>query len=678
MQYSASATLKVSPKEILKHFKGRFKLKFDNGVVVESTGLQLAISRYVWEINKKFPKIGLLPAHFIGNYMKDCYSFKSDTVLKLKSAIMGDVFTVYDTNVQEEYYKIQETVWASFVSVADEIRNDIQVLGARFHATMSVEDIVAIMKSKDILDIDKANPVNRDTITDPNTVPSIYKKKQKVLESGEFFDNNVAVMMRSGTIKIPQLMQCLGPRGSVTDMNSNIFPEPIQVGYLNGLRRIYDVLIESRTAAMSLNNQSGPLKFTEYLSRRIQLIGMELKNLHFGDCGSQYHLEFQVRGERPDSVISDLKLLEGMNYWDETEKKYRPVRETDTHLIGKRIKLRTVLGCQHKDPNGVCSTCFGQASRNVARYRNLGHFCIISFTQIITQLVLSTKHHTSSAAASMVNLTDYTAKYMKEVQEGLGIGIKQEVLDKHESVKIVVPEEVFEGLTDIQDVKDVNILSPRRTSRVNRIVLRLTTNTKKGVEVSDEVLDVVPYRDEGYLSMAMLKHMKRHGWTLDKDGNIEIELTNFDSSQSVIEITAKQFDMFAYSKGIEKILKSSVKDIKKRATEVTPESFLMDLVDVINAKLGINLSIMQVVAYTMLATDVSKKDYSLPKPWTKHGVGTMEHLIKGRSLSGALAYEKQGDTLMSTYSFTRKNRTDHPMDELFTPEQMRLEYLDRP
>ena len=87
---------------------------------------------------------------------------------------------------------------------------------------------------------------------------------------------------------------------------------------------------------------------------------------------------------------------------------------------------------------------------------------------------------------------------------------------------------------------------------------------------------------------------------------------------------------------------------------------------------------MQVVAYTMLATDVSKKDYSLPKPWTKHGVGTMEHLIKGRSLSGALAYEKQGDTLMSTYSFTRKNRTDHPMDELFTPEQMRLEYLNRP
>ena len=60
----------------------------------------------------------------------------------------------------------------------------------------------------------------------------------------------------------------------------------------------------------------------------------------------------------------------------------------------------------------------------------------------------------------------------------------------------------------------------------------------------------------------------------------------------------------------------------------------------LNSKLGINLSILQVLAYTMLGTDIVNKDFSLPKPHTGHGVGTMDQLIWGRSLSGALSYRK--------------------------------------
>ena len=100
----------------------------------------------------------------------------------------------------------------------------------------------------------------------------------------------------------------------------------------------------------------------------------------------------------------------------------------------------------------------------------------------------------------------------------------------------------------------------------------------------------------------------------------------------------------------------------------------MELVDVINTKLEINLSILQIVAYTMMCTDPSKKDYSLPKPHTNHAVGTMDHLLIGRSLSAALLYEKQTQILSSVDSFYYTNRTDSPMDELFVPNQMDLKY----
>lgn len=666
MIISARKILKARPIDVLNNFKTDIQLKFDNGEVINSTGTQLAMTCYAWEMLRRFPKVKPLPCHHVSNFMKEDTGFTPSTMLKLMSALATDVFDTYNTNNKEEMHQIQDEVWDVFMAVNNQVMNDLATNSATKHATLNMEDILQIMLNPDIQKIKKDHPVTRETMAeDPDLVQKIYKMQLAVLEKPEFRENNIAIMIRSGTIKVPQLMQCIGPRGSLTDMNSSIFAEPIQSGYLEGLRRIYDVLIESRTAAMSLNNQSAPLKFTEYLSRRVQFVGMELRNLHFGDCGSKHHLEFQVRDEK------DLKLLESMNCLDEKTGKYKPIRKTNKELIGKLVKVRTVLGCQHTDPNGVCSTCFGEASRNIARYRNLGHYCIISLTEIITQLVLSTKHHTSSANASTISLPEYARQFLVEFEDGFSAGLNPDLLRKFKSVKLVVSEKSFKGLTDIKDVSDIGVLSPKRTSEITSIKIKMLDEKGNTIE---ETINVVDYRDEGFLSMGILKHMRENGW-VTVDDMIEIDLTNYSLDLPIIEITPKQFDMFAYSKGIEKLLESSVKDEKRRATELSAEAFLMELTDVILQKLDINMAIMQVVAATMLCTDISNKDYSMPKPWTKRGVGIMDHVIKGRSLSAALAYENQAETLISPYAFSITNRTDSPMDEFFVPDKINLDYL---
>lgn len=676
MKISASKLLSIEPVDILNNFIGEFDLVFENGETIKSTGMEIVISRYAWNLINKFPKLKLIPDYHISRHMKSRASFTSSSFRIMMSKMMCDIFDIYPMKNNEQANKLQSAVWEEYMSINNRLFNDMLIYGGKYHITLTIEDILDIKLNPEILSIDEKYPVNSETAKDPNYIPTIYKKKQNVIASDKLFDNNISIMARCGVIKIPQLMQCLGPRGSVTDINSNIFDEPIPVGYLDGFHRIYDSMIESRTAAMSLNNQSGPLKFTEYFSRRVQFIGMQLSNLHFGDCGTEHHLEFQVRDNRDGYVISDLELLEGIYYLDEenstkSKRKYKAIKKTDHHLIGKRIKIRTVLGCQHPDPYGVCSTCFGEASRQVPKYRNIGHFAVISFTQIITQLVLSTKHHTGSAVASQITLSEETRKIFEEVNDGLAIGINPSLVKNCNSIKLLISESSVDGLSDIMDVADVGILSPKRTSHINRV--RVITEDKSG-NIDDNVYDVVPMNDIGYLSIGMLRHMKNNGWIVNKDGFIEIELINYPINNTIMEITPKQYNMFKYAKTLERLIKSSVKEIRKRATAVTPESFLMELSDAVNQKLGINFSILQIIAYTMLATDIERKDYSLPKPHTKHGVGTMDHLLWGRSLSAALAYEKQGYILNSPNSFRYTNRPDSPMDEFFTPEQMDLEY----
>ena len=171
----------------------------------------------------------------------------------------------------------------------------------------------------------------------------------------------------------------------------------------------------------------------------MQFIGMEVENLHFGDCGTDQYMVFQVQANRPGYVMTDLELLQGMYYLNEETNHLEMITKASTHLYGKTIKLRTIMGCKHKDPKGVCSTCLGAISRNIPRYRNIGHYATVSLMEIISQLVLSTKHHVASAAASSLILSDYNKRYLKLMKDGLALGLSDNMFKHYRSVKLVLP-----------------------------------------------------------------------------------------------------------------------------------------------------------------------------------------------------------------------------------------------
>lgn len=680
MKISARKLMNIKPIEVFENFVGDgFELVFDDGSV-HASGMQITLSRYAWEMLKPFPHIPFSKSYFIGHYTPDKNTFTAGAMSNLMSNIMHTIFDHYQMDNEAEVRPLQSVVWQSFMDINNLMHNDMYIYGNQYNIALNVEDLLDVYFDPDIVNIDLSNPIDCETVKIPNYVDDIYKQKQKVILSDKHKQNNLSIMMRAGAIKLMQFMQCEGPRGLVTDMNSTIFKEPIKGGYLDGLNLLYDRLIESRTAAMSLYNQSDPLKFTEYFSRRVQFLGMYVKNLHFGDCGSRNYLQFQVREKREGYKISDLELFEGMNYLVEEESTpdrpvYRQLRKTDKHLIGKILKFRTVFGCMHTDPQGVCSVCIGAISRSMPKWRNIGHTCVVVFTEIVSQKTLSTKHFTASAVSLVIPLTEYQRRFFNTMNDGLTIGLRKELYTRYKKISLFInvgSETQYIDIGDVGAVKDVQTLSPKKTSSINTITLRFTDFND---ETTDETMDIIPFNNRGFLSIEMLKHIKKHGWQEhDKGRVLEFDLTKFKPDTPLIEIESRQTNMFRYAKSLEKILKPSAKELKVRAIDLTPEKFLMDFSDAINTELGINMSVISVVAYSVMGVDLVNKDYSLPKPWTRYAVGDMDRSIAYRSLSTAYSYERQANHMSDPNSFITKNRMDSPFDEFFTPDQMELDY----
>lgn len=668
IKYSANKILSGDLNEIKNSFKGKMILVFEDGEL-ETSGFETILSRFIWEVNKLYPNIGLKTKHHVRYYMDDELTFKSNTIPNVFATIWNDIVNIYGCT-----HETQKIVWNMFMDIRDNIINEILMHYQQYHVTINIEDILELMNDKEINEIDNKYPVNKDTVKRNGYVDKIYKEKLKVITSKRLSHNNISSMVKCGTAKSSQLLQSIGPRGVVTDINSDIFSEPIYNGYIRGFDRIYDVAIESRTAAMSLNNQGDPLRFSEYFSRRVQFVGMQLQNLHYTDCGSTNYLTWQVRENIDNSVISDLERLEGMNYLDEETNTIKEIRKTDKHLIGKMIKLRTVLGCQHEDPYGVCSTCCGAISKNVPLFRNLGHFAIVTLTSVISQLILSTKHVTASADSSSIITNDYYNKFITVINNGLAAKLNENFKTRYKEVKISFPLSSINGISDIIETDDVNRLSVKRTSKVSGFTIHL--KDKKDIEYVEDI-KCISFHDNGFITLDLIKYMKANGWKTI-DGSLYIDLKDWNYNLPLIELVSKQFDTYQYSRGIEKLLSLSIKAIKNRGTPLTPQQFLIELIDIVNYKLSINFGIMQLIAYSMLCVDIINGDASLPKPWHKHTVAGMGNIINHRSLSAQLSYQEHSKVLADPKSFLITNRMDSPMDEMFVPEQLlfknKLEY----
>lgn len=655
--------VKLSMSTLWDILRGKFILEFDDGEI-ETDWRATIYSAYSWAFHREYPETPLLCCHHVKTVLgKD--RLNSKTHLQLLGNAM---FSTHDRYVELGCPVDMDELTRRVYQLTNQMYNELTYALEEYVTSVDIVDFIEIIRNPEIA------AANATVTEDQESIDTTYRTIQRVLENDHELDNNpVALALRSKINDKNQVNQCVGPLGQRTDICSTVFQKPILTGFVRGLRSFHDSLIESRSAAKSLSFSKTPLQDAEYFSRRLQLMCQIVQNLHKGDCGSTSYMLWQVQGPKYDHRgvcinPGDLGLIAGKFYMDD-DGELKLIKKGDKHLIGRTLKLRTVLECAHHDTYGVCSVCFGELSLSVPKGTNLGHMCCTSMTQKSSQSVLSVKHLDGSAVIDPIILDSFEAKFLKVAPDNNSYMFGERI--RSGGVKMVIAADEATNLTDIMRVDSVGQLIINRITELTSVTLLVD----KGDFIEEVGIGIAIGRRLGSLTYPMLQHIRNKGWTTDVKGNYVIDLADYNFADPFITLPLKHINMSDHSKDIAAILESSVSQMYDRDKVVSPHALCGELYGHVNSKLSVNLAVLEVVLLGAMIRSADKRDYGLPKPWTERGIGVMSLSMANRSLAAAMAYEDHRDLLVNPMSYILHNRPDHPMDGILMPEILNQGYV---
>lgn len=635
---------------------GRFVLVFDDGQEQEVHYKSVLYSSYFWEFHRAFPKTPLLSRHHVDSVLKGG-ALTSKTHIELLGKVFWEVIDVYELKNAEQRDPLVEMMYR----VTNEIYNDLSHRCESFVTSIDILDFVNLVENPELKPALDAVDGSR------STLEKAYDTALKVLNhSPELAGNAVVRAFRAKMVNPNQVLQCVAPRGFVTEVDGHIIPQPVTRSFTNGMRSLHNIVAESRPAAKTLYYAEAPLEQAEYFARRLQLLCMTVEKLYYGDCGSTDYLSWRVKGPSFDAkgrmvYPGDLKFMVGKYYLNEQSGKLDVVTKDSNELIGKHILIRSPLRCKRHDRHGVCSVCFGKLSDNVSPYANIGHLCAASMTQQTGQNILSAKHIETSSTSEVIVLDALSSRFFEVSAAGNSYLFNKQMSGT--GAKCVVSRDEAFGLTDIHLVNNIMDINPARVSEIGAVGIMTCAGT-------DPVPIVLERNGRPALfTYDFLGYLKTHGWELDANGNYQFDLSNWDFTKPVFRLPDVEYNFSQHSKEIARIIESRMNDIAERVKQDSPASTLVELFDLVNAKLNVNLALLEIIIYASMVRNLEEEDMGMGRGHPTASLGIANMVINGRSLSNALAYEDQTTLILDPKSFFKGNRPDSVFDAFVTPRE---------
>lgn len=643
--------MQFSPNELWSHLTGSFILRMDDGDI-ETNYKEVLFSRYCWEAHALYPKLPFYKRHLISSVMKHG-AVDTKSHARLLSNIHKDILEVYDITdpmkiweLAKLYYKITNNIYNGMITNVSEYVTGMDIL-----------DFIEVYKEKDI------NEAVNNVKPDAKSIKSCYDKIIYSIYNSKEISNNVLVnSVKSGLVRMNNLKQVIGPRGYLDDISGDVFPNPVLSGFLEGLTTVHDSLVESRTASKNLFFSKADLEDAEYFARRLQLQTMVIERIHPGDCGSKSYLHWNIKE-------NDLNLMTGVYYLDEETQTLKYIKDTDKHLVGKTLKIRSpVAGCSHPDPHGVCFTCFGRLALNALTDTNVGHNASTTFTKDTTQIIISTKHFSESSIGQEISfegkaldfitakVKDYTA-YLKPIKY-------------HSFYRMLISSKEGSGLLDLEDIDNLDEVNYARLTDLSMIVLEFDTN----IENIQYPINLTNNNRKPFFTKEFLEYLQIRKWGFNSQKEFVIDLSQWDFSLPVLQYPIKQMNMGEYSKNIASMIESTIANIEERIKPNSAVELLGDLFDVVNERLNIHFSVLGLIVYGSMVRSIEEHDYRLPKTNTSKSLSVSSLNIANRSLSAEMAYENQFEVMGNPVSFFKDNRIDHVMDAFITPYEVSVHY----
>lgn len=674
---SSRYLLQYSTEQLWDILVGDFILVFDNGEELVTNDRHTLYSSYFWAFLRKYPTTPMLPNHHVQHVLKG-KALTSKTHIEL----LGQVYWAVADHQNLRTPKERDDLTRMVYEVVNTLYND---LSYRAEASVVSIDILDFLEVIDHPTIRKAlNEVTcgsggSDTDYGRATIDHAHATVLSTLNNVENLQNNaLAKAMRAKLVNNNQVLQCVSSRGFVTDVDGLRMPVPVTRSYTEGMGSLYNLMGESRSAAKSLYFSESPLQDSEYFARRLQLMCMVIERLYYIDCGSTDYVHWYIK---PPIEVNgritypgDVKFLVGKYYLDEETHALKAIKANDNHLFGKTLKLRSVLNCCHPDPHGVCAVCFGQLSDNVSPEANLGHICSATMTQQTSQAVLSTKHLDASASSEPITLSELGRRYFTVGKNGSTLLLKESI--KTRKVPLIVSQEEAFGLTDILLVSRIEDINTSRVSKIEIVGFEEYTTSKDVVPIVTPVV-VGQNGRSAMFTHSFLAYLKEYRWEMDTRGNFIFDLQHWDCTKPIMQLPEMEYSFSIHSHQIADIIESRMKEIGDRMKPESPIATLVELFDLVNAKLNVNLALLEVVMYATMIRHGEADNFDLARNAPDRSLGVSDMTLRNRSLSAAYSYEKQLPLITDPRSYYGENRPDSVFDVFIRPREVVAAYKHR-
>lgn len=202
-------------------------------------------------------------------------------------------------------------------------------------------------------------------------------------------DNPLGKILSTGTgIKHKQLREFASNGGLKPTISGETMPKPLSHSTLiGGLSSASDIYIDGTGARKSLVMNKTVMGRAGYFAKIITLLVRDRgMSRTISDCHSPHLVTYEVKSPK------HLKKLNGKYYYSEDIDDFKMINyRTDSHLIGKSVKVRSAVTCACKD--GICPRCIGYTSiinNDIAD--GYAAFESEEVTKVVNQSILSAKH----------------------------------------------------------------------------------------------------------------------------------------------------------------------------------------------------------------------------------------------------------------------------------------------
>ena len=654
---NARDILRMSRDQV-QQFPSRFKLTFENGITIDATRNKTIYSNYFWDIIRVYPNLLFSSKYYVDSVLKG-RPLTSDTHIKLLEVIYRDIIVQYQLKKPVEKELLLDLIY----KVTNDVCNEVTELAESHVTSIDVLDFINATNHPAI------KKIRDETVNTDKSIIECYQKTTKVLmEDSSLSDNRLVKAVKSGMVNVNQLLQCISIRGKFTEVDGFRLPNAIMTNYTLGLNSIYDIVGDSRPAAKSQFFQDSKIQDTEYAARRIQLLTMVVEKIDYFDCGTNQYLDWRISPPTLNDAggidyPGDLAFLEGKYFLNEETGTLDELTINHKHLIGKKIKIRSVIYCQHPDPHRVCEYCFGGLARNVSEYSNIGHLCAATMTQKSTQSVLSVRHIDFNIAGTSIVLNELTSKYFTVSENKIGYILKKDL--KGLNPRIVVTQDEAPGLIDILSVEDMKTISPITMSGIEAIDIVHRDSVSKGELAIN--MNISQSGKKAIMTMDFLIYLKEKRWEIDSKGNFIFDVSDWDYSKPIFELPEVEFSFSDHSAMISRIIESNMKSLKERSKPGAVVKTLHELFHLVNSKIKVNIAALEIIIYAIMLK--GPEQYAMGRNGKESVLGIAKSVIKNRSLGTAYGFQDVLRLITSPASFFQLDRPDSPFDVLIEPNE---------